>query len=36
MKKLIEKLRLCRLGLLHGEPEECAKKTKYAYMDYIR
>ena len=24
------------LGLLHGEPEECAKKTKDAYMDYIR
>ena len=36
MKKLIEKLRLWLLGLLHGEPEECAKKTKDAYMDYIR
>ena len=24
------------LRLLHGEPEECAKKTKDAYMDYIR
>ena len=23
------------LGLLHGEPEECAKKTEDAYMDYI-
>lgn len=36
MKKLIEKLRLWLLGLLHGEPEECAEKTKDAYMDYIR
>ena len=35
MKKLIEKLRLWLLGLLHGEPEECAEKTKDAYMDYI-
>ena len=36
MKKLIEKLRLWLLGLLHGEPEECAEKTEDAYMDYIR
>lgn len=35
MKKLIEKLRLWLLGLLHGEPEECADKTEDAYMDYI-
>ena len=35
MKKLIEKLRLWLLGLLHGEPEECAEKTEDAYMDYI-
>lgn len=36
MKKLIEKLRMWLLGLLHGEPEECAEKTEDAYMDYIR
>ena len=24
------------LGLLHGEPEECADITKDSYMDYIR
>ena len=36
MKKLIEKLRLWLLGLLHGEPKECAEKIKDAYMDYIR
>ena len=36
MKKLIEKLRLWLLRLLHGEPKECAEKTEDAYMDYIR
>ena len=36
MKRLLYKIRLWLLGLLHGEPEECAKKTKDAYMDYIR
>ena len=36
MKRLLSKIRLWLLGLLHGEPEECAKKTKDAYMDYIR
>ena len=36
MKRLIYKIRMWLLGLLHGEPEECAKKTEDAYMDYIR
>ena len=36
MKRLLYKIRMWMLGLLHGEPEECAKKTKDAYMDYIR
>ena len=36
MKRLLYKIRIWLLGLLHGEPEECAKKTKDAYMDYIR
>ena len=36
MKRLLYKIRMWLLGLLHGEPEECAKKTKDAYMDYIR
>ena len=36
MKRLLSKIRMWLLGLLHGEPEECAKKTKDAYMDYIR
>lgn len=35
MKRLLYKIRMWLLGLLHGEPEECAKKTKDAYMDYI-
>ena len=35
MKRLLYKIRIWLLGLLHGEPEECAKKTKDAYMDYI-
>ena len=36
MKRLLHKIRMWLLELLHGEPEECAKKTKDAYMDYIR
>ena len=36
MKRLLYKIRMWLLGLLHGEPEECAEKTKDAYMDYIR
>ena len=35
MKRLLYKIRMWLLGLLHGEPEECAEKTKDAYMDYI-
>ena len=35
MKRLLYKIRMWLLRLLHGEPEECAKKTD-AYMDYIR
>ena len=35
MKRLLHKIRMWLLGLLHGEPEECAKKTEDAYMDYI-
>lgn len=36
MKRLLYKIRMWLLGLLHGEPKECAEKTKDAYMDYIR
>ena len=36
MKRLLYKIRMWLLGSLHGEPEECAEKTKDAYMDYIR
>ena len=36
MKRLLYKIRMWLLGLLHGEPEECTEKTKDAYMDYIR
>ena len=36
MKRLLYKIRIWLLGLLHGEPEECADKTEDAYMDYIR
>ena len=36
MKRLLYKIRMWLLGLLHGEPEECAEKTEDAYMDYIR
>ena len=36
MKRLLYKIRMWLLGLLHGEPEECAEKTQDAYMDYIR
>ena len=36
MKRLLYKIRIWLLGLLHGEPEECAEKTEDAYMDYIR
>lgn len=36
MKRLLHKIRMWLLGLLHGEPEECADKTEDAYMDYIR
>ena len=36
MKRLLHKIRMWLLGLLHGEPEEYADKTKDAYMDYIR
>lgn len=36
MKRLLHKIRMWLLGLLHGEPEECAEKTEDAYMDYIR
>ena len=35
MKRLLYKIRMWMLGLLHGEPKECAKKTEDAYMDYI-
>ena len=35
MKRLLYKIRMWLLGLLHGEPEECADKTEDAYMDYI-
>ena len=35
MKRLLHKIRMWLLGLLNGEPEECAEKTKDAYMDYI-
>lgn len=35
MKRLLHKIRMWLLGLLHGEPEECAEKTEDAYMDYI-
>ena len=35
MKRLLYKIRMWLLRLLHGEPEECAEKTKDAYMDYI-
>lgn len=35
MKRLLSKIRLWLLGLLHGEPEECAEKTEDVYMDYI-
>ena len=36
MKRLLYKIRMWLLGLLHGEPKECVEKTKDAYMDYIR
>ena len=36
MKRLLYKIRIWLLGLLHGEPKECTEKTKDAYMDYIR
>lgn len=36
MKRLLHKIRMWLLGLLHGEPEECAEKTEDACMDYIR
>ena len=36
MKRLLYKIRMWLLGLLHGEPEECAEKTEDEYMDYIR
>ena len=36
MKRLLYKIRMWLLRLLHGESEECAEKTKDAYMDYIR
>ena len=36
MKRLLHKIRMWLLGLLHGELEEYADKTKDAYMDYIR
>ena len=36
MKRLLYIIRMWLLGLLHGEPEECAEKTEDAYMDYIR
>ena len=35
MKRLLYKIRMWLLGLLHGEPEECAETTEDAYMDYI-
>ena len=35
MKRLLYKIRMWLLGLLHGEPEECAEKNTDAYMDYI-
>lgn len=36
MKRLLHKIRMWLLGLLHGEPEECVDITKDSYMDYIR
>lgn len=36
MKRLLYKIRMWLLGLLHGEPKECADITKDSYMDYIR
>ena len=36
MKRLLYKIRIWLLGLLHGEPKECADITKDSYMDYIR
>lgn len=36
MKRLLYKIRMWLLGLLHGEPEECTEKTEDAYMDYVR
>lgn len=36
MKRLLYKIRIWLLGLLHGEPEERANKIEDAYMDYIR
>lgn len=36
MKRLLYKIRMWLLGLLHGEPKECAEKTEDSYMDYIR
>ena len=36
MKRLLHKIRMWLLGLLHGEPKECADITKDSYMDYIR
>ena len=35
MKRLLSKIRLWLLGLLHGEPEECTKKTEEMYMRII-
>ena len=35
MKRLLYKIRMWLLGLLHGEPEECAKKTEEMYMRII-
>ena len=36
MKRLLYKIRIWLLGLLHGEPKECADINKDSYMDYIR
>ena len=35
MKRLLYKIRMWLLGLLHGEPEECAEKTEEMHMRII-
>lgn len=35
MKRLLYKIRMWLLGLLHGEPEECAEKIEEMHMRII-